>query len=182
MGGLFGGGNQTISTSAPVIAGFRVQSSAYAGAIARIFGKTRVAANLMWYGDFVAIPHTTTTSSGGGGGKGGGGEVTSSNTTYTFSAAALLLIGRGVINAVPRVWRDKEQTTLAALGLSLYSGNTSQTPFPHLATNHPGEALAYRGLAYVASAALELGDKARLGNPSFGVEGEPPFSSATKDS
>lgn len=179
MGGLFGGGGQTISTTTPVIAGFRVQSSAYAGAIARIFGKTRVAANLMWYGDFTAIPHTTTTSSGGGGK--GGGEVTQSNTTYTYTAASLLLIGRGVINAVPRVWRDKEQTTLAALGLSLYTGSPAQTPFPHLSTNHPAEALAYRGLAYVASAALDLGDNASLGNHTFEVEGELPFSATIKD-
>lgn len=179
MSGLFGGGGQTISTTTPVIAGFRVQSSAYAGAIARIFGKTRVAANLMWYGDFTAIPHTTTTSSGGGGK--GGGEVTQSNTTYTYTAASLLLIGRGVINAVPRVWRDKEQTTLAALGLSLYTGSAAQTPFPHLSTNHPAEALAYRGLAYVASAALDLGDNASLGNHTFEVEGELPFSGTIKD-
>lgn len=180
MGGLFGGGGQTISTTAPIIAGFRVQSSAYAAAIARIFGKTRVAANLMWYGDFTAIAHTTTTESGGGG-KGGGGSVTQSNTTYTYTAAALLLIGRGAINAVPRVWRDKEQITLADLGLSLYAGSAAQTPFPHLTTNHPGEALAYRGLAYVASAALDLGNNANLGNHSFEVEGELPFSGAIKD-
>lgn len=180
MGGLFGGGGQNITTTAPIISGFRVQSSAYAGAIARIFGKTRVAANLMWYGDFTPIPHVTTTSSRGG--KGGGSKkVTQTTVTYTYTAAALLLIGRGVINAVPRVWRDKKQTTLAALGLSLYTGNASQTPFPHLSSNHPGEALAYRGLAYLASAALDLGDSASLPNHTFEVEGELPFSEVIKD-
>lgn len=176
MGGLFGGG-QTIDTSAPVIAGFRVQTSAYARPIPRIFGKSRVSANLMWYDDFTAIPHTTTQSSGG---KGGGG-VEQTNTTYTYTAAALLLLGCGPVSAVTKVWRDKEQTTLAALGLSFYSGSASQTPFPHLSSNHPGQALAYRGLAYVASAALDLGDNASLGNHSFEVEGELPFSGSIKD-
>lgn len=180
MGGMFGGGNTKISTSAPIIAGLRVQTSAYGRVLGRVFGKPRVSANLMWYGDFTAIPHTTTSSSGSGG-KGGGGGVTQENTTYTYSAALLMLLAKGVIGSVTRVWRDKEQTTLAALGLSLYTGTAAQTAFPHLSTNHPSEALAYRGLAYVASAALDLGDNAQLRNHSFEVEGEFPFSGSIKD-
>lgn len=180
MGGLFGGKPTKISSSAPIIAGFRVQTSAYGRVLGRVFGKTRVTANMMWYGDFTAIPHTTVTDAGGG--KGGGGGSTQQSTTYTYSAALLMLLCKGVITAVDRVWKDKEQTTLAALGLSLYYGNDAQTAFPHLSTNHPAEALGYRGLAYVASAALDLGDSAQLGNHTFEVEGELPFSGSIKDS
>lgn len=178
-----GGGGSTISTTAPRIGSFRFQTSAYGRPVARIFGKTRVSANLLWYGDFTAIAHTTTTSSGGGGGKGGGGGggVTQENTTFTYTAAVLMLIGRGVLPAITKVWRDKEQTTLAALGLSYYQGTGAQTAFPHLTSNHAGEALAYRGLAYAASAALDLGDSASLMQHSFEVEGEAQFSGAIKD-
>lgn len=177
MDGLFGGRNNKISTSAPIVAGFRVQTSAYGRPVPLVFGRTRVAANLLWYGDFTAIAHTTSSSPGGGsGGKGGGGAPTQENTTYTYTAAVLMLLSRGQVGQVTRVWRDKEITTLAALGLSFYTGSASQAAFPHLATNHPSEALAYRKLAYVASAALDLGESAQLMNHSFELDGETPFS------
>lgn len=185
MAGVFGGGkNEKISTSSPVIAGLQMQTSAYGRPIALVFGKTRLAGNLMWYGDFTAIPHTTTTTTGGGGsgGKGGGGGTsTQENTTYTYTAAGLMLLCRGTISTVTKVWKEKLITTLAELGLSLYVGDAAQTAFPWLTTNHPGEALAYRGLAYVASAALDLGDNAQLGNHSFEVEGLFPFSVGIRD-
>ncbi len=45
-------------------------------------GKTRVAANMFWYGDFKATPHTTVQKSGG---KGCGTKT--SNTTFSYSVS-----------------------------------------------------------------------------------------------
>ena len=66
MGGIFGGGSQSINTTEPMALGLRVQTSAYGLVIPIVYGRTRVTGNMIWYSDFTAIPHTTTSSGGGG--------------------------------------------------------------------------------------------------------------------
>jgi hypothetical protein len=175
MSGLFGGGNQTISTSSPMLGALRVQTSAFGMAIPIIWGMTRVPANLIWYADFKAIPHTTTTSSGGGGGKGGGGGVSSSNTTYTYQTAVAMGLGEGPIYEVRRAWADKEQHTLASLGLTAFLGTYPQAPWGYVETYHPEQAIGYQGIAYVAGASYDLGDSASLRNHTFEVLARAPF-------
>ena len=174
MSGLFGGGKQpsAVSNTAPIVASLRVQTSALGRGIPIGFGMARVAGNVIWYGDLTPIAHSEAVA-GGSGGKGGGGGSPPDRIFYTYTAAILLTLGRGPIAGVSRVWKDKEKTSLAALGLSLYTGDGVQTAFPHLTTNHPAEALAYRRLAYVASAALDLGEDTRLGNYNFEVSSPP---------
>ncbi len=167
MSGLFGGGQQSVTPSAPIIASLRVQTSVLGRAIPIVLGKTRVPANLLWYGDFTAVAHTETQSIGG---KGGGGG-SSSTTSYTYQAAVLMGLAWGEIAGIGRVWQDKDRTTLDDLGLSLYTGSAGQTAFPYLTANHSTEALSYRRLAYVAASAYSLGDAAQLGNHTFEVEG-----------
>jgi hypothetical protein len=171
MSGLFGGGSQKISTSAPLVASMRLQTSVSGRAIPVVFGRTRVAGNLLQYVDFTATPHTSVTSSGGGGGKGGGGGATQENTTYTYSAGIVMSLCAGEISSVPRVWKGKSLFSLAQLGLSLYVGDFAQTAYPYMATNHPGVARTYRGLAYVASGSYQLDDNAALENHNFEVQG-----------
>lgn len=75
-------GSTTISTSEQRIGALTIQSSAYGLPIPLFWGQTRITGNMIWYGDFKAIAHTTKQSSGG---KGGG--VTTQNTTYTYTTA-----------------------------------------------------------------------------------------------
>ncbi len=49
MGGLFG--STTISTTDTRINSMRIQQSAYGLCQPLVYGKTRVAANMFWYGD-----------------------------------------------------------------------------------------------------------------------------------
>lgn len=172
MGGIFGGGAQSVSTSSPIITSVRIQTSAYGTPIPLVYGRTRIAPNLLDYTDFTATPHTTTTS--GGGGKGGGG-ASSSNTTYTYTAATLFAIAQGPIHDVPMVFVGKNKRSLASLNLSLFSGTMDQAPFGYMTSKHPAQALAYPGLAYAASGAYDLGDNAELGNHNFEVIGNPEF-------
>ncbi len=283
MGGLFGGGSsQDVNNSAPIVSSLRLQTAARGRPIPLVYGKTRVAANLVWYSDFTPIPHTTTQSSGGGGGKGGGGGGgTTSNTTYTYTAAVILALCEGAINSIPRIWADKdvyqgattasqtltvqdETYTLGGyswdgqahsctivnasqvtgtpvvtingssdewgwggrsqltegvhysrsggtfnfiagyggqqvfityqyavpgyfvdacgqLGLSLVNGTYAQGYWGWLQTNHASEALAYRGLAYVAGAAYDLGDNASMPNHSFEIDTQSAYSGAIRD-
>lgn len=176
MGGLFGGG-QTISTSESKIGALRVQTSSYGYPISIVYGKTRVSVNMIWYGDFKAIPHTSSQSSGG---KGGGG-VTQENTTYTYQTAVAMGVCEGPIQDIGVVWASKEQTTLAKLGMTLFKGNYPQSPWGYLSTNYPDQAIAYQRLAYVATGAYNLGSSAELPNHNFEVLGKYSYSSTILD-
>ena len=104
MGGIFGGKSSVIDTSQPAAVGVRIQTSAYGSPIPIIYGRTRVSANLIWFGDFAAIGTTTQQTTGG---KGGGG-VTQRQTTYVYQAAFAMALGEGPITSINAVWVDKD--------------------------------------------------------------------------
>ena len=64
-----------------------------------------------------------------------------------------MAICAGPIFSIGKVWQDKAETSLATLGLTLFTGSYPQSPWGYLSTNHPEQALGYNGLAYVASGA-----------------------------
>lgn len=99
MSGMFGGKSTT--SYADRLSTLQVQSSSQGVAIPMVWGRRRVAPNLLWFGDFVAIEHRETQ-----GGKGGGGAT---QVNYTYQASAVLGLCAGQLNALPRrVWRDKD--------------------------------------------------------------------------
>jgi len=102
MSGLFGA-QKSFSHVEPAAAGLRVQTSAYGGVIPIVFGRTRIAGNLIWYGDFVATAHTD----GAGGGKGGGSAP--GYTTYTYKTAFALGLCEGPITSINGAWSDKDK-------------------------------------------------------------------------
>lgn len=159
------GGGSTIT--APRIGGLQIQTSTYGLPIPILWGQQRLAANLLWYGDFTAIPHTTTS-----GGKGGGGV---SQTTWSYQAAGLLGLCEGPISGIGYVWAGKDLTSLAMLGLSSNVGNYPEPVWGYLTTNHPTQAIGYSGVATVYSAKYILTDTAQLPNHSFEIKGKYQF-------
>lgn len=173
-------GSTTISTEEPRIGALSIQSSAFGLPMALFWGTSRMTGNLIWYGDFTPIAHTSTQSSGG---KGGGG-VETQNTSYTYTSAFILALGeggQGGVTGISRAWSNKEKTTFAALGMTLLPGTMDQAVWPHLTTNHPSEALAYPGIAGVAHSAFDLGNSASLPNLSFEVGGPRQFGGGIVD-
>ena len=160
----FGGGS--INQTEQRVLSLQVSQSAYGAVIPRVWGTVRLPGNLLWYGDFKAIPHTENQ----GGGKGGGPEF--STTTYTYRAAFVLGLCSGPINGVPRLWADKEQHTLAAKGFTLKTGALGQATWSHLTANHPTEAIGYSGIAYVCASAFDLGRTTSPPNLTFEIAGE----------
>lgn len=69
-----------------------------------VWGRQRIPANMIWYGDFTPIAHTTTQSSGG---KGGG--VSQSSTTYTYTAAIAMGLCEGPIAGIGSIYKDKTE-------------------------------------------------------------------------
>lgn len=100
-----GGKTTTISNSEPRLGTLRIQTSMYGLAVRLMWGQPRVAGNLLWFGNFQAIAHTTTQEQGG---KGGGG-VRQVDTTYAYYAAAAMALGRGPIAGIASAWKGKQR-------------------------------------------------------------------------
>lgn len=166
MGGLFGGGGSNTTTSAPKLSGLRIQTTVLGRCVPWVFGTARVSPNLIQYDDFTAISHKETTRTGGKGGGGGGSQT---NITYTYTAALIFGLCRGAIDHVGTIWIDKEKHSAGSLGLDVYTGTYSQTPHAHWLTKHSEKALAYRGMAYAASQAYDLGDGGEVSSHNFEV-------------
>jgi len=178
VGGLFGGGGGTISTTEPRLGALKIQTSSYGQVIPLVYGQQRISGNLIWYGDFTPIAHTTTQTTGG---KGGG--ATQSNTTYTYTTALAIGLCEGVIVGIGAVWKDKTKFAdlVAAGGMSAFLGAMAQAVWGHLTTNHAAEAIGYSEMAYVAHASYALGGSANLGNHNFEVLGPLQFSGGIVD-
>lgn len=172
MSGIFG--STTISTSDTRINSMRIQQSAYGLCQPLIYGKTRVAANMIWFGDFKATPHTTVQKSGG---KGGGAKT--KNTTFSYSASLMLGLCENQIKKIGLIWVDKEQYVpkqngslaldpIDQLQFELFDGNNNPV-WGYLVSKHPNDAINYPYLGYVACANYELGNSASLSNHNFEV-------------
>ena len=177
MSGLFGGGGGGgNNTTQPMEVGLRVQTSAYGMAVPIIYGRNRVTGNLIWYGAFTPVPHTTTT--GGGGGK-GGSSSTSSSTSYTYTTSFAMGLGDGQFTSVNAIWVDNNYHATNDL-FTFFNGSYSQTPWSYLTSNFAGQDLAYRGIGYVAAANYNLNNSSSLPRHSFDVTGVLPYSPTTQ--
>lgn len=128
-----------------------VQGSGYGGTIPRIYGRMRVAGNIIW-----ATPvRETRLQTGGKAGTGGSG--------YSVSLA-IALSATPIIN-VGRVWADGKQVRSASgefavpVVMRVYTGSEAQDPDPLIeAAEGAGSAPAYRGMAYLVLEDLQLGE------------------------
>lgn len=152
--------SETIRTSEQQLNGIRLNSSSQGLPLAIGWGRNRVSGNLIWYGDFRAVATVTST-----GGKGG---PEFEQTRYTYFASMMFALGYGPIESVPQVYKEKAKFAPAQLGFSVFDG-VNATPWPYLTTNHPGAALHYKGVAYVAAGPYRLSDGAGIAPHSFEV-------------
>lgn len=172
MGGVFGKGGAAQAQQKPAAAGLQIQTSVLGVPIALIYGATRVAGNLIWYGDFLAIAHTSTPPGGGKGGSvGGGGKGGSGSTSFTYQTGVAIALGEGPITGVNSVYTNKAVVTPASLGFTLFTGTYPQTPWGTLTTKFPTQADGYTGVAYLASDPYALGASPTLPNHNFEVFG-----------
>ena len=174
-----GGKSSTISTSEQRILSLQVQQSSQGLTLPVVYGRARVAGNLVWYGDFTTYEHKTTTRQGG---KGGGG-VKQEDVKYTYEAAVMMALCEGEIKGVTRIWRDKEKfSSPASLRLTLYKGGEEQPVWPHLQqAKHAAQAISYSGTAYLCSPNYELTKSAQIYSHNFEVDGKLGYSTSIVD-
>jgi hypothetical protein len=144
----------------PRLADLTVMASTDGAAIPRVYGRARLAGQVIWATNLQEVVTTSSETTGGGGKSTGGGSsnsVTTTTTTYSYFANLAVGLCEGPIGAVRRVWADGKPLDLTGLTVRTYSGDEAQTPDPLIVAKE-GEAPAYRGLAYVVFERLPLND------------------------
>lgn len=174
-----GGKSSTISNSEQRILSLQVQQSSQGLTLPVVYGRARVAGNLIWYGDFTTIETKTTTRQGG---KGGGG-VKQEDISYTYEAAVMMALCEGEIKGIGRIWRDKEKfESLSQLRLNLAKGGDEQPTWTHLQQpKHQAQAINYSGTAYIYSPNYELTKSAQIYSHNFEVIGKMGYSPSIPD-
>ena len=150
---LFGPGGQSVE--GPRLNDLKIQASTEGAPILRVYGRTRLAGQVIWATDFKENVTTTKQSTGGKGLGGGGGDVTV--TEYSYSVSFAVGLAEGIIDRIGRVWADGKPLNLADFTVRVYKGTETQTPDSAIeAAEGNGNAPAYRGLAYVVFEDLPL--------------------------
>ncbi|MEO0400312.1 MAG: glycoside hydrolase/phage tail family protein [Pseudomonadota bacterium] len=138
----------------PRIESFSVQASTEGAGVIRVYGRARVAGQLIWASRFKETTNVTTETTGG---KGGGGGVQTETTEYVYSSSFAVGLCEGVIDRVARVWADGKPFDLSQVNARVYRGTETQTP-DDLIVAVEGAAPAFRGLAYIIFEDLPLTD------------------------
>ena len=147
----------------PRLADLDIMASTEGAPIPRVYGRARLAGQVIWATNLEEVITTRSeTTGGGGGGKGGvgGATVTTDTTTYSYFANLAVGLCEGPIGAVLRIWADGKPLDLSGLTVRSYTGDETQTADPLILAKQ-GDAPAYRGLAYVVFERLPL---ANFGN------------------
>ena len=144
----------------PRLDSLQVQTSRDGAPMARVFGRVRLAGQVIWASH---VRETSTESPVGG--KGGG--PTQTEFSYTISFAVGLC--EGEISGVDRIWANGSPLETAGLDMRIYRGTEDQTPDPILTATEGGNVPAFRGTAYIVFEDFPLAD---FGNrlPQLNVE------------
>ena len=127
----------------------RIQTSQYNVPIPVVYGKMRVAGNIIWAVD--AEPYQKEVESGGKGSSFGSSSATSTGYFITMAIA----ICEGPILGISKVWQDGQliidcTTEPKPLIGELYLGDESQMPDPTMESHlGAGNVPAYRGISYI---------------------------------
>ena len=165
---IFGPNRRT--REGPRLDSFTVQASTEGASILRVFGRARLSGQVIWAANFRETISEDVQS-------GKGARLGTQTTTTTFSYSISLAVGlcEGEISRIGRVWADGKPFDLSLVNSRVYQGSESQMPDGIIeSVEGPGQAPAFRGLAYIVFEDLPL---AEFGNriPQFSFEIEKPL-------
>ena len=128
-----------------------LQTSTEGTPIPLVFGRMRIAGQVIWSTRFKEHVRTSTQ-----GGKATGGQKVK-EFSYTISLA--LGLSEGPIERIGRIWADGKLLSTEDLEMRVYLGDEVQLPDPKIeAVEGVGVVPPYRGLAYVVFEDFPLGD------------------------
>lgn len=168
MAFIMGGGVSRASQANKPEKQLRIQSSIEGKAIPIGWGQARISGNLIWYGDFESRGGGSGGKGGGGKGGGGGGGGKGGgkggSQQVQYRAAVAIALAQGPVQEFVAIWNNQSLTTFDKLDLTTFLGAEDQVAWSYLTSNHPSEAEAYRGIAYMASGPMALGPSPALPN------------------
>lgn len=140
------GGLQPARRIGPRLKELQLMGAAEGAPMAAVFGRARVAGQVIWAARF----RERRIERQAGGGKGGPKTV-----EYRYSLSFAVALCEGPIDGIGRVWADGKPMDPTGAAMRLYRGTDDQTPDP-LIEAVEGAAPAYRGCAYVVFEDLPL--------------------------
>jgi hypothetical protein len=159
---LLGGGSRAVETGR--VDRFRLTGASEGAPLGLVWGRMRVAGQVIWSSRFQET--VTTTSSGGKGAP----QPKVTTTEYAYSISLAIALCEGEIARVGRIWADGVEISRDDVTMRVYTGAGDQLPDPKMeAIEGAGVVPAYRGTAYVVFEDLAL---AQFGNrvPQFSFE------------
>jgi len=159
---LFGPGAQV--REGPRLQTLDIQTSTEGAPIPRVFGRMRLAGQIIWATRFKETANTERQ----GGGKGIGGGPSIERTSFSYSVSVAIGLCEGPIAGIGRVWADGKPMPLEGVTWRLHKGTEDQPRDPLIAAFTP-DTPAFRGTAYLVFEDLPL---ERYGNrlPQITVE------------
>lgn len=142
------GASRTIETGR--LSDLSVQSSNEGASLPRVYGRCRLAGQVIW-----ATSFEEEVSEEKQGGKGGGGGSSTTVRSYAYFGNFAVALCEGPITRFGRIWADGKPLDTSGLNIRFYRGTADQQPDPLIAglqANTP----AYRGTAYVVFEHLPL--------------------------
>ncbi len=144
---ILGGGSDAVEIGR--IDRLRLMSAGEGQAIAKVWGRMRVAGHVIWASQFEE--HSSTRR--GGKGAAGGQSV----TEYSYTVSLAIGLCEGEILKVGRIWADGTEIAPDSLSLRVYHGTDDQLPDPKIeAIEGEGVVPGFRGLAYVVIEDLDV--------------------------
>lgn len=145
---LFGGSSKNAEGAR--LADLSVQSSNEGASLPNVYGRVRLAGQLIWATNFEEVI-TTEEQGGKAGGSRSGGTV----TTYSYFANFAVGLCAGKIARIGRIWADGKVLDTRQITLRIYDGSDDQMPDP-LISAFQSATPAYRGTAYAVFERLAL--------------------------
>lgn len=157
---------ETRRVEGPRLTDLHVQASTEGASIANLYGRVRIAGQVIWAARHKE--HVTVEETSSDGGKGGGSTVRT--TRYSYSLSFAIGLCEGEITRIGRVWANGEDFDLSAVAHRLHRGADDQAPDALIEAiqgveNAPG----FRGLAYIVFEDLPL-DRFGNGVPQMSFE------------
>ncbi|RVU21775.1 baseplate multidomain protein megatron [Methylobacterium oryzihabitans] len=153
--GLFGGSRGPAVHEGPRLSDLYVTASTEGAVVPRVYGRMRVAGQIVW-----ATPireRQTVERVRSSGGKGGPSQPRTYTVTYAYSVSFAVALCEGPIRGLGTVWADGKPIRLSDYPHRLYLGDETQEADPAIeAVEGAGQAPAYRGLAYLVFEDLAL--------------------------
>ena len=129
----------------PRLDGLKIQGTAEGAPMACVFGRARVAGQVIWAARFLE-----------GKVKGRAGKGGPRTVDYAYSLSFAVALCEGEIDGIGRVWADGRLMELNGVAMRVHRGGEDQRPDPLIEAVEQ-DAPAYRGVAYVVFEDLPLG-------------------------